>query len=586
MARLDPHSYADSDQPRIHHLDWRAVVDFDTRILTAEVALSLADPADGLLDLDTRDLLIDAVETGDGQPVEWRLSPTAEILGSRLRLDLPDGTTTVRIRYRTSPAASALQWMDPAQTLSKRAPYLFSQCQATHARSIIPLQDSPSHRVTWTAELVVPKSMRGLMAAEFRARDEHGEVAYERWRMTQPIPPYLMAIAVGRLESRELGPRSRVWAEPEQVEEASWEFRDVEQMLRAGEALFGPYEWGRFDILVMPPSFPYGGMENPQLVFVTPTLLAGDRSLVSVVAHELAHGWTGNLVTNANAEHFWLNEGFTVYAERRMIEALEGADMADLHAALGLANLERSLVVHADRPELTLLRTDLDGVDPDEIFSEVPYEKGYLLLRALEELVGRRRFDSFLRRYLTRFRLQAITTDDFAAFCEEQLPGALAAVRADDYFDRPGIPASAPRVVSRRLQRVQSLRWHAVDEATADSWTPAEWQLYLEGFGRPAPASVLDDLDADHDFTASRNPEILFAWLTLCAESGYAPARARTVEALGRWGRLKFLRPLYAALAREPATQRLARESFERFRPTYHPIARVVVETDLAKHGA
>ncbi|MFY0579211.1 M1 family aminopeptidase/hydrolase [Cystobacter fuscus] len=310
---------------------------------------------------------------------------------------------------------------------------------------MVPLQDTPRLRIRYEAELTVPRELRAVMAAGFVGREEKGEEAVERYEMPQPIPPYLLAFAVGRLASKELGPRSRVWAEPEVLERAAAEFEDVDAMLRAAEALFGPYDWERFDLLTMPPSFPYGGMENPRLTFLTPTLLAGDKSLVSVVAHELAHSWTGNLVTNASAEHFWLNEGFTVFAERRIVEALYGEDVAALHATLGRGALEQTLQHFKEHPQLTCLRTHLTGVDPDEAFSLVPYEKGYLFLRALEDAVGRDAFDGFLRDYLQTHRFQALTTEEFTAFVERRLPGALAKVDAEAYLSRPGIPQARPR---------------------------------------------------------------------------------------------------------------------------------------------
>lgn len=585
MARLDPHSYADSTQPSTRSLEWRARVDFPSRTIAAEALLRLDRAATGPLDLDTRDLSIDAISDETGRALAFELAPADAVLGARLRVQLDRPIDALRIRYRTSRDATALQWLDPEQTSGKREPFLFSQCQAIHARSVVPLQDTPRLRITFTAELSVPSHLRGLMAAEHLGREERGAEAVERYRMPQPIPPYLFALAVGQLESRELGPRSRVWAEPNVADAAAWEFDATDAMLRVGESLFGPYDWDRFDVLVMPGSFPYGGMENPRLTFVTPTLLAGDRSLVNVVAHELAHSWTGNLVTSANAEHFWLNEGFTVYAERRMIEALEGFEARELHAALGRNALEKALEQFHDRPELTRLRNHLSGVDPDDAFSSVPYEKGYLLLRALEEDVGRERFDAFLKRYLATFRFGAITTDDFVGLCDDLLPGALGRVKAQTYFDEPGIPRSAPLANSTRLAAIQAVNPGVVDASVAAAWSPTEWQLFLEAFPRPAAHATLDALDSRFGLTRGTNAEILVSWLTLCTASGYEPTFPRTAEVLATYGRMKYLRPLYQALAGHPSTAHLARHVFERARAGYHPIARQVIESVLAKQG-
>jgi aminopeptidase N len=394
--------------------------------------------------------------------------------------------------------------------------------------------------------------------------------------MPQPIPPYLLALAVGDLASRDLSPRVRVWAEPTQVDAAAREFDGVESMIEAAEQLFGPYAWERFDLLVMPPSFPYGGMENPRLTFLTPTLIAGDRSLVNVVAHELAHSWTGNLISNASAEHFWLNEGFTVYAERRIIEALEGRDISELHAAVGRAELARQLEQFAAQPALTRLRTHLDGIDPDHAFSLVPYEKGYLLLRALEESEGRERWDTFLLRYMQRFRFCSITTEELVEFLEQQLPGALERVHARDYLHGEGMPKSAPEPRSRRLTELLALP--PALPGPGARLSPLEWPLYLDRMPHPAAQATCAALDERFALSASHNSEILSAWLQLALESEYTPALARAEAFLGEVGRMKYLKPLYRALARRPETRDRARAIFERFRHGYHPIACHVID--------
>ena len=585
MARRDPHSYADDTQVATTSLALVARVDFAHEVLHGEATLAFERPGAGPLDLDTRDLAIDAVEDLDGRALPFVLHPAEPILGARLAIELAPGTGGVRIRYRTSPTASALQWLAPAQTSSGRAPFLFSQCQPIHARSVVPLQDTPRLRIRYRAELTVPRALTAVMAAAHRGRREDGEVAngmaIERFEMPQPIPPYLFAFAVGELASRELSPRSRVWAEPAVLERAASEFAEVEAMIQAAEALFGPYDWERFDVLVMPPSFPYGGMENPRLTFLTPTVIAGDRSLVNVLAHELAHSWTGNLVTNANAEHFWLNEGFTVYAERRILEAVYGAETAALHAALGRRALDQAITRFAARPELTRLRTQLTGVDPDDAFSEVPYEKGYALLRAIEDEVGREPFTRWLRSYIEAFRFQSITTDDFTAHLGRALPGALEAVGAARWLDGEGVPGTAPRPASQRLDAIEHLAGALPDAQAATAWSATEWQLYLESVPRPAPTEHCKALDERFGLTRRDNFEVLVAWLVLALSSGYLPVVPRAQEVLAAAGRMKFLRPLYAALAADERTRPIARQVFEQQRAGYHPIARQVVEAVL-----
>src|SRR3954469_379034 len=455
--RLDPHSYADTDHPRTRSIDFALAVDFKSRQLSGEILLHFHAPGSGPLDLDTRDLRIDSVATLQGAPLRHALAAPEPILGARLRIDLPPDTSGVRIHYATSPRATALQWLEPSQTAGGLQPFLFSQAQPIHARSLFPLQDTPRNRITvGSARFTVPARLRALMAAAARGREPQGDLAVDVFEMPQPIPPYLLAFAVGDLTPRQLSARCAVWAERALADEAAHEFAQVEDMLICAEELFGPYDWERYDILIMPPSFPYGGMENPRLTFVTPSIVAGDRSLVNVIAHELAHAWTGNLVTNANANHFWLNEGFTVYAERRILEALEGTERAGIYAASGLHDLETALERFAARPELTRLRNDLAGVDPDEAYSTVPYEKGYLLLRRLEEVAGRAAWDDFLRAYLEAFRFQSITTQDFLDFLEGHLPGLAARPKALEFADGPGLPPDAPLPHSQRLSQLQS----------------------------------------------------------------------------------------------------------------------------------
>ncbi len=564
--RLDPHSYADTAQPQTRSIDLTLRADFDRRVLEGEIALHFRAPGCGPLDLDTRELRIDAVTLLDGTPLPHELFAPEPILGARLRIDLPPGAAGVRVRYATSPAATALQWLEPSQTMGGQ-PFLFSQAQPIHARSLAPLQDTPRIRITvGTARFTVPSPLRALMAAAAKGPDV--------FEMPQAIPPYLLAFAVGDLTSRQLSGRSAVWAERAVADAAAEEFGEVEQMLLSAEELFGPYEWDRFDILVMPPSFPYGGMENPRLTFVTPSLLAGDRSLVNVIAHELAHAWTGNLVTNASANDFWLNEGFTVYAERRILEALHGRDSAELHAAAGLHDLHTALERFAAHPELTCLRNDLRGIDPDEAYSSVPYEKGSLLLRKLEETAGRPAWDEFLRAYLGEFRFQSITTQEFLDFLEARLPGLASRARALEFIDAPGLPADAPQPRSRRLEQ---LRAFEVEPAN-----PAELLVVLQALAPDSPR--LRELDARFGLANRRSLELRHTFVLLQLRAGAPEAVDAARRILLASGRMRYLRPLYTELARRHPEA--ARRIYQEARAGYHNIARAAVEGVLKQQGA
>ncbi len=582
MARADPHAWADDAQPRQQHLRWTARVDFAARQLAATAELRF-DRGGARVDLDTRGLQVDAVTGPSGQALPFALGPDDAVLGTRLSVSLPEGEARCVVHYRTGPEATALQWLSEEQTASGRAPFLYSQCQAIHARSVVPLQDSPRFRFTYEAAVTAPVALQSLMAARSTGRTETGSEATGRWAMDQPIPPYLFAFAVGALDSRELGPRSRVWAEPTVADAAAWEFAQVDRMLTQAEALLGPYVWGRFDVLVLPPSFPYGGMENPTLTFLTPTVLAGDRSLVNVLAHELAHSWTGNLVSNASAEDFWLNEGFTVFVERRILSVLEGPEAVALHAAVGRQSLENAVAGFRERPALTRLRTHLAGVDPDDAYSQVPYEKGYLFLRALEDAVGSAPFDAFLRRYLHRFAFHSLTTQEFLDFLQAELPEALVKVDVPSWVDGEGIPPGAPAPASAQLARLQALGGQLPTDAEARGFSPLAWQVYLGRLPRPTPRDTLEALDAAFHLTATRNADVLVAWLVPALSAGYAPALARSEAFLGEVGRMKYLKPLYAALLAREETRPRAEACFRRYRSRYHAIAATGLESLLRR---
>jgi aminopeptidase N len=591
MSRLDPHSYFESDQPRTRRLLLEIGVDFERRRVRGRATLDLGASASGPLDLDTKGLVIASAATGSGAAVPFTLGAEEPILGRRLRLDLPPGTKEVAITYETGPDAVGLQWLAPEQTAGKRHPFFFTQFQPIHARTMIPCQDTPMVRATYRAAVTVPEALTAVMsagptAAAQRAGGGNHTLTFE---MPQPVPSYLIALAVGDLTSRDLSPRSRVWAEPATADAAAYEFAGIEEMIRAAERMFGPYAWDRYDMLVLPPSFPYGGMENPRMTFLTPTVLAGDRSLVDVVAHEMAHSWTGNLVTNATMDHFWLNEGFTVWAERRILEALHGEEAAALGWAIGQNALDESLArFPADSP-FTVLRTHLEGVDPDDVYSSIPYEKGARFVATLERAVGRERFDGFIRRYIDRFRFTSITTEEFVAFLDTELPGVGKRVDADAWLHRPGMPAGAPVFRSGKLESLKTLAagWLSGSRPTHEAiagWNANEVLLYLQHLPRPLDEFSCRWLDAHLKLMPQGNYEILVEWLTIAAASDYEEAFPRIREVLGSVGRMKYLRPLYGALGATPRTRALAREIFAGAAPGYHALSRRVVESVMEKY--
>lgn len=595
----DVHSAARPDEVAVTHMDLRLSFDFASKTMRGEVTHHLQRHELGApLKLDARGIEIERVElsTGDGAAyteATHEPGPPDPQLGTAVTIPLADGVDRVRITYRTSPDASGLQWLEPTQTAGGKHPFLYSQAQAIHARSFVPCQDTPSVRVTFDATVDVPDPLVALMAAqkvetpvEAGPQPEPGWRRYA-YRMPQPVPSYLVAIAAGDLEFRALSERTGVWAEPSVLPGAADELADMEQMLRTAETLYGPYRWGRFDVLVLPPAFPFGGMENPRLTFATPTILAGDRSLVSLVAHELAHSWSGNLVTNATWGNLWLNEGFTVYIERRIVEALYGRERAQMEAVLGYQDLVAALEEVDDADEHLVV--DLTGRDPDDGLGDVAYEKGALLLRQLELTYGRPVFDPFLRRWFTEHAFSSVLTAEFERFAAQHLVGVeqprpgKAVPDLDGWIHAPGIPAGAALPTSDAFAKVDAeVEAFATTTGSAAklpvaSWSPYEWLHFLRHLPADLPAARLAELDDAHRLTQATNYEILAQWLEVAVRGGHRPADTRLERFLLEVGRRKFLVPLYQSLL-EAGRKADAQRIYAQARPGYHTITRTTLD--------
>lgn len=585
----DPHSHANLDQVRMTALNLDLSVDFETRSLAgfAELDLTWDDPDARQLVLDTRDLTVTRVEgrmaDGEWVALSHSLGKRDPMLGQALRVGVPRQPERVRIHYATDPTASGLQWLDPPQTMSGRHPFLFSQSQAIHARSWVPLQDSPSVRFPYRARITAPDDLRVLMSAENPAGPEGGAWYF---RMPQPIPSYLLAIAVGELESRDIGPRVTIYAEPKRLDAAAAEFADTERMIDATESLYGPYRWGRYDLLILPPSFPYGGMENPRLSFITPTVIAGDRSLVSLIAHELAHSWSGNLVTNATWADFWLNEGFTVYVENRIVEALFGTDAAIMQQQVGQTELLDEM--RAMAPYLQSLVPQKRGLDPDATFSSVPYDKGAWFLRTLEKRVGREVFDPFLRGWFDGHAFESVDTETFLNHLRGHLlvehPEAISETELAEWLTKPGIPASAIAARSERLASVDESRRRflagEVDPAAMKSgdWSTQEWLHFLNGLPETTTSAQLGALDEAFKLSSATNSEIAFRWFMAGIRAGYEPVFEPLERFLVTVGRRKFVKPLFEALWAVPARREFATRVYAEARPRYHPVTQAAID--------
>jgi len=586
-AAVDKLTFSRPDRVRTTALDLDLKVSFKSRQLVGSATLDLEwmDPGARDLILDTDSLKISRIEAAGAdrrfRPVlAFELDKPVRELGSALHIHLAEQSRRVRVFYATSADAPGLQWLDPQQTGGKKYPFLYSQSESIAGRTWVPLQDTPSVRFTYTARIRTPKALRAVMSADNVAR--HPLDGDFRFAMRQRIPSYLLALAVGDIAVKETGPRSAVYAEPQAVAAAASEFADVETMIKTTEDLYGPYRWDRYDILVMPPSFPFGGMENPRMTFATPTIIVGDKSLVSVIAHELAHSWSGNLVTMSAWPDSWLNEGFTTYVQYRIVEAVYGRSQSDEEFLIA-ANLLRKEFSTAPTAEQILVGNEE---------SDAPYTKGAWFLRTLESRFGRARFDAFLRDYFDHFEFQSIDTTQFVGYLKSDLldkdPGKFSDAEIDAWLREPGIPAEAPLPRSRRFAELDRLRDEflagTIDAAQLDAgtWRSQEWQYFLDQMPPGVATSHLQALDANYHLTATHNATIALRWYRLAIASGYTVANAQLREFLLHNGRASLVVPLYEGLAKTTDGKRVAREIYAQAKPGYHFVTRQTVEKVLA----
>ncbi|CAJ0763134.1 4704_t:CDS:10 [Entrophospora sp. SA101] len=554
----DPNSLSNIDKIKTNHVDLKLKVNFEEKLIEGSVTLHLVNLVDDVhkVILDTNHLEIKSVSR-DGQELPFRFGEENEKFGLPLHIDLKDNLAvntkfTIDITYNSTSGCTALQWLEPSQTVGKKYPYLFTQCQAIHARSLLPCQDTPAFKLSYNAEVTVPSPLRALMSAIIE------------------IPSYLIALAVGNLEGRVIGPRSTVWSEPEVVGGAAWEFEETEKFIATGEQLLTPYEWGKYDLLVLPASFPYGGMENPCLTFVTPTLLAGDRSLVDVIAHEISHSWMGNLVTTANWEHFWLNEGWTIFTERKIISYVHSEKHAEFDSIIGWRALSDDIKLFGSDNPLTALAPNLKGIDPDDCFSSVPYEKGYNFLYYIQKVVGGSLiFEPYMKAHVKNFIGKSITTQDWKDFLYSymetnygpEMKAKLDSIDWNSWLYAPGMPPvknDFDQTLAKALVLLERLSEY-----------------------KPFPHIAIAAMDHFYSFTNVRNSEIKFRWHVLCLNTSYEPIYQHVVKFVTEQGRMKYVRPLYRLLNKAKNGSELAKKTFLENRSFYHPIAASMIAKDI-----
>lgn len=589
MTQPDLHSYADLTQGRLRHVDLRIKADFDTHILQVEADYQLAEPVSGSFFLDTAGVDLLQATTNGGE-LGWEFDRQDELLGERLHLKGLDNVSSFTLVLNTSSEARALQWLPGAQTAGGEHPFLYSQCQAIHARSIFPCQDTPSVRFTFSAEVEVPGALTAVMAAQQVGAEKRDANNVFRFEMPQPIPSYLFALGAGNLVFRELGPRTGVYAEPEIIEAAAWEFAENEARIVEAEKLLGPYLWGRYDLLILPPSFPYGGMENPRLTFLTPTSILGTRGQTFLITHELAHAWTGNLVTNATWEDFWLNEGWTTYAETRITEALEGQEIVDLMAVYDeqrlLEIMER---IGMDSP-LTCLKVPAKDRDPDATTTIIPYYKGSFLLKECEYAVGRERFDAFIQKYMRTYQFQSLTTEAFLEFFKRELPEAFEKVDIPGWVYEPGLTDKRRRTQSALYDEVQAVLTVYRQGARPAREQVAGWHRYqilsfLQALPKQIPVEDCRYFEEIFELEKKNDAGHYSYFYATCISSGYEEILPRVEEFFGRVGRMLYLFPVFRAMLASEWAKAHARRIFEQVRERHHKITVHVTEKLLEEAG-
>lgn len=585
----DIHSFANSNEVTVRHLSLDLSVNFDSKTLAGKAVLTLEHKkkTDKLV-LDSKGLVIEKVTTDDQKDdAKFTVGEAQKIFGSPLTISITPKTKFVTIHYSTAPNAGALQWLEPSQTAGKVKPFLFTQSQAILARTWVPCMDGPGVRMTYSATIRTRPDLLAVMSAgNPTTRSAEGVYTFE---MKQRIPSYLLALAVGDLEFRPLGDRSGVYAEPSMIEKSANEFVDLEKMISAAEELYGPYRWDRYDLLVLPPSFPFGGMENPRLTFATPTILAGDRSLVALVAHELAHSWSGNLVTNATWNDFWLNEGFTVYFEHRIMEKVYGRDYTEMLSTLTLKDLHETIESMGSSNPDTRLKLDLVGRDPDEGVTDIAYNKGYFLLRLLEETFGREQWDAFLVKYFNENAFTTMTTEMFLKHLDAQFKinankKLSASLMIDEWIYKPGLPSNCPKPQSKEFEKVSVqvssfMNGTPATQLNTKDWTTHHWLYFLRNIPDSIRLEKVIELDYAFYFTRSGNSEILCEWFQRCIKADYETAFGPMRNYLMNIGRRKLVKPIYTQLVKTEKGKAWAKQVYEKARPGYHSVTYNTIDT-------
>lgn len=582
----EPHSYAQPNEAVITHLDLDIDVNFDKEIISGTASYDIENNNAEEIILDAKNLVIEKVQA-DGEAVKFSLGSHEESMGQALKISIKKNTKKITVFYQTTDKTEAVQWLNPQQTADKTQPFLFTQGQAILTRTWIPIQDSPQVRITYNATVRVPKELMAVMSAE-NPKEKSIDGIYN-FKMKQKIPPYLMALAVGDIAYKAVSHRTGVYAENSMVDVVQEEFSEMENMMVEAEKLYGKYAWDQFDVIVLPPSFPFGGMENPRLTFATPTLIAGDKSLTSVVAHELAHSWSGNLVTNATWDDFWLNEGFTVYFENRIMEALYGKERADMLGLIARQDLDEEIEGFKDAPENTHLKLDLKGRNPDDGMTSIAYDKGFMFLKTLENLTGREKFDVFLKNYFQSNAFSTMTTERFIDYLNENLLEKHSVeFNTKEWVYNPGVPSNAFEIKSDKFENVSNfikeiVRTNKVNTIDAKDWTTQEWVYFIRNFPEDITPAQMAIIDSAFDLTNSTNSHKAMVWYEQAIKHNYRGNNVdqKIEEFLIKVGRRWYVSTLYKAYAgSDKVAEGIA--IYKKARQNYHSVTVNTIDDVLA----
>lgn len=577
-AVIDEHSYSKPELAVVKHLDLDIKVNFETQTISGKASWLIDNISKGNeIIFDENTLEITKVTLGDDEKeTKFELGAATKFHGKPLHITIEPNTTKVNIYYNTTKDAVALQWLKPEQTADKKKPFLFSQGESVWSRTWIPCQDSPGIRFTYNAKVTVPKDLLAVMSAV--NPQKKNDTGVYTFKQDKAIPSYLMAIAVGDMEFKAIDNRTGVYAEPSVLKSAAYEFAELGKMVVAAEKLYGPYRWGRYDVLVLPPSFPYGGMENPNLTFLTLGVIAGDRSLTSLLAHELGHSWSGNLVTNATWDDIWLNEGFTTYVEHRIGEAIFGKKEFEMQNVITRKELVDNVAEYGDTNPDTRLKVSLTGRNPDDGISMIPYVKGYAFLRVIEDAVGREKFDIFIKNYFDAHAFKSITTEDFVKYLNENLikgDKSLAdKIKLEDWIYKPGIPSNITTVSSADFDAIDKIQnsWRetGVKGLSQKITTTAEKQHFIDHLPTDITAKEMEAIDSEFNFTKGGNFIIKRQWFVQALLHQYKPAYPAIEQFLIETSRTGSIMMLYKEMVKTPEGKAWAKQIFEKAKSGYH----------------